>query len=269
MVLPLSLDVVSWSSVATDVALGLVLGGVGGVFGVGGGLMAIPALSWLFGMDQQLAQGTALVMVAPNVMLGFARYKQRNPIAWRMVGVLGASAVVSAWFAARWAADLGARELRSAFALFLLAMVGSILWSLRQQAAARPGVAAPHEAPIAADATLGPRWLPALGMLSGVFSGLFTVGGGVVATPILTGLFGVRRQTMAQGLSLALVVPGALIALAAYAQAGHVNWAVGLPMAAGGLVSISWGVALAHSLPERALRLAFCGLLSATALAMF
>jgi uncharacterized membrane protein YfcA len=39
-------------------------------------------------------------------------------------------------------------------------------------------------------------------------------------------------------------------------------------MAAGGLISVSWGVALAHHLPERRLRLLFCGLLMGTAVMM-
>ncbi|MFH7572392.1 TSUP family transporter, partial [Pseudomonas syringae group genomosp. 7] len=38
----------------------------------------------------------------------------------------------------------------------------------------------------------------------------------------------------------------------------HVNWSMGVPLAIGGLASISWGVRLAHSLPERTLRLMFC-----------
>jgi uncharacterized membrane protein YfcA len=91
----------------------------------------------------------------------------------------------------------------------------------------------------------------------------------VVATPVLTGLFGVRKLTTAQGLSLALVAPGTLVALLAYASAGKVNWGLGLPMAAGGLLSVSWGVALAHSLPEQLLRMLFCAMLAATAWAMF
>jgi uncharacterized membrane protein YfcA len=41
----------------------------------------------------------------------------------------------------------------------------------------------------------------------------------------------------------------------------HVNWQMGIPLALGGLASISWGVALAHSLPERVLRSLFCGFL--------
>jgi uncharacterized protein len=248
----------TWWAMGADLALGMLLGAVGGVFGIGGGLIAIPVLGWLFGMDQQLAQGTALVMVTPNVVLGFWRYKQRNPIDLRMAAWLGLTAMVSAWFTARLATGLDARSLRSAFALFLMAMSLMLLWGLR-----------PRRIEGAPGWHLHPRWMGLLGLVSGVCSGLFTVGGGVVATPVLTGLFGIRKQTTAQGLSLALVAPGTAMALLAYADAGLVNWQMGLPMAVGGLISISWGVGLAHSLPERLLRLLFCGLLGGTALAMY
>jgi uncharacterized membrane protein YfcA len=260
--MPVWMSLPSWPLVGADpvlgLLLGLVLGGVGGVFGIGGGLMAIPVLGWCFGLDQQLAQGTALVMVAPNVLLGFWRYKQRNPIDLRQAALLGLSAAVSAYATARVATHIDAHSLRAAFAVFLMAMAAMLLWGLRPQGACRP-----------ARVCLGPRWMGLLGLGSGVLSGLFTVGGGVVATPVLTGLFGVRKLTTAQGLSLALVAPGTLVALLAYASAGKVNWGLGLPMAAGGLLSVSWGVALAHSLPEQLLRMLFCAMLAATAWAMF
>jgi uncharacterized membrane protein YfcA len=62
----------------------------------------------------------------------------------------------------------------------------------------------------------------------------------------------------AQGLALALAAPSTTITLTTYALHGHVNWALGIPLALGGLASISWGVKLAHTLPERTLRAAFC-----------
>ncbi|HBC02344.1 MAG TPA: hypothetical protein DC032_17700, partial [Pseudomonas sp.] len=63
--------------IGLNVLLGLALGTLGGLFGIGGGLIAIPVLGVLFGLDQQLAQGTALVMVVPNVLLAIWRYHQR------------------------------------------------------------------------------------------------------------------------------------------------------------------------------------------------
>jgi hypothetical protein len=80
----------------------------------------------------------------------------------------------------------------------------------------------------------------------------------------LTAFFGLR-QLEAQGLALALVSPSAFIALLAYAGAGQVDWVVGLPLALGGIVAISAGVAFASRLPERRMRLAFCALLVLTA----
>jgi uncharacterized membrane protein YfcA len=85
-------------------------------------------------------------------------------------------------------------------------------------------------------------------------------GGALIVPPALTAFFGVR-QVEGQGLGLALVAPGSVIALVAYAGAGQVDWRLGIPLAVGGVVAISAGVAFAHSLPERRLRFAFCGLL--------
>lgn len=251
-------------SLLIDLSLGVVLGAVGGLFGIGGGLIAIPVLALGFGLDQQLAQGTALVMIAPNVMLGFWRYKQRNPIDLRDASWLGGTAVGSTWLVAHWATRLDAGHLRWAFAAFLVGLAALLFWGARRrkQAMAR---ALPE---LATPTALNRPGLGALGLVSGVFSGLFTVGGGLVTVPALTTVFGVRRQTTAQGLSLAAVVPGALVALFTYAMAGKVDWSRGLPLAAGGLLSISWGVALAHRLPEHRLGQAFCALLLVAAAMM-
>ncbi|MCQ4226905.1 sulfite exporter TauE/SafE family protein, partial [Stutzerimonas stutzeri] len=93
---------------------------------------------------------------------------------------------------------------------------------------------------------------------------LFGVGGAVIATPILTSVFG-TSQVVAQGLSLALAAPSTGVTLVTYALHQQVNWLLGLPLAVGGLLSISLGVRLAHALPERLLRLLFSGFLVASA----
>ena len=119
-------------STLTDFGLGLLLGSVGGLFGIGGGLIAIPVLGWLFSMSQPVAQGTALVMIAPNVLLGFWRYRHHNPIAWRPALLLGLSSIASTCAAARLAAGLDARHLRTGFACFLLCLAMVLLWELRR-----------------------------------------------------------------------------------------------------------------------------------------
>ena len=241
-------------SIAIDLVLGVLLGAVGGLLGIGGGLIAIPMLAICYGMDQHMAQGTALVMITPNVLIGFVRYRQRNPIDLRSTAWLCAAAIATTALAAQWTVRVSGAQLRMGFALFLIVLASYFMWQLRTRDAA-------------AATPVPRRFLPLVGVLSGGMSGLFSVGGGLVAVPALVSLFGMT-QTQAQGIALALVIPGSLVALFTSAHAGHVSWTVGIPLAVGGLVSVSWGVALAHRFSPARLRLTFCAVLAATALVM-
>ncbi|MEO4046742.1 sulfite exporter TauE/SafE family protein [Pseudomonas sp. CAU 1711] len=232
-----------------DLLLGLLLGTVGGLFGIGGGLVAIPALGVLFGLDQQLAQGTALVMVVPNVLLALWRYHQRNRIVFRHAALLSAAGFACAWLASLYAVELQAERMRQAFVIFLVALA---VYNLSRLFVRGPTPSAELRRPW--------PWLGVLGGAAGALGGLFGVGGAVLAVPVLTTLFG-TSQLVAQGLSLALALPSTAVTLLTYAGHGHVDWSMGLPLAVGGLLSIGWGVRLAHSLPERLLKGLFCGFL--------
>ena len=234
-------------------ATGAAIGVVGGLFGIGGGVVAIPVLGLAFGLHQQVAQGTALVMVVPNVWFAFYRYRQRFGLDLRMAAALAGAAVVITYPVARLATALDPHDLRLAFCGFLVLLSGVVAWRTL-----RGGTGGPHRRPLAWG------WTAVVGLLGGSVSGLFGVGGAFIVPPALTTFFGVR-QVAAQGLALALVCPGTAIAFATYAGAGQVDWRLGLPLAAGGIAAVSIGVGLAHRVPERHLRLAFCALLSVTA----
>lgn len=231
------------------IALGAALGTMGGLFGIGGGLIAIPALGVLFGLDQQLAQGTSLVMVVPNVLLALWRYHQRNRIALQHALPLAAAGFVFAWLGSIWAVGLDAAAMRVYFVGFLIALV---VWNLARMFM--------RSAPPSSELRQPWPWLGVLGSGAGVVGGLFGVGGAVIATPVLTSVFG-TSQVVAQGLSLALAAPSTAVTLLTYGIHQHVDWNMGVPLALGGLLSISWGVKLAHALPEKVLRSLFCGFL--------
>jgi len=233
--------------------LGVAGGIIGGLFGVGGGVIVIPILGMLYDFDQQVAQGTTLVMVVPNVLLGFWRYRQRVGLDARIAATLAATALVTTYPVARIATGLDPHHLRIAFAGFLVILSAIVAYRAWRGFVGRPG-----RTPLAWG------WSAVLGVAGGVVSGLFGIGGAFIVPPVLTALFGVR-QIEAQGLALALVCPGTIVALVTYAGAGQVDWGLGLPLAVGGIAAISAGVAAAHHLPERRLRFAFCGLLTVTA----
>jgi uncharacterized membrane protein YfcA len=73
---------------------------------------------------------------------------------------------------------------------------------------------------------------------------------------------------MAQGFAIALVMPSSIVALLTFANAGLVDWKMGVLFALGGALTVSRGVRIAHRLPERRLRIAFALMLVATALWM-
>lgn len=230
-------------------ALGVALGAMGGLFGIGGGLIAIPVLGLWFGLDQQMAQGTALVMSVPNVLVALYRYNQRNRIDLRQALPLVVMSFCFAWLGAMLAVGLDQRIIRWGFVGFLLAITLYNLIKLYGAAAQAP-----------TSSRYGWPWFGALGALAGTTGGLFGVGGAVVAAPVLTSVFG-TSQVVAQGMSLALAAPSTSVTLLTYAVHHEVNWLMGVPMAIGGLLSISWGVKVAHALPERVLRALYCGFL--------
>jgi len=236
-------------------ALGAALGFLGGLFGIGGGIIVIPLLVLGFGLDQAVAQGTALVMMVPNLLIGWWRYNQRHPVALKTALQIGVLACTTTWLVAHLATRLPSNLMRMAFSLFLLLVALRML---------RPTPAS-GVAPAAKPRDL--RYMPLVGVLGGSSMGLLGVGGGLVATPVLTGWFG-QRQTVAQSLSLALVAPSSIIALITYSSAHRVDWALGLPLAAGGLFTVFAGVTLAHRLPERRMRVAFAAMVLCTALWM-
>lgn len=241
-----------------NLGLGALLGFAGGMLGIGGGLIAIPLLGYFYGMNQHLAQGTALVMIAPNVLIGFLRYRQRHHFELRGVMLMCLFSTLAAWLAAKMATGMDAHQLRLAFAVFLVVL--AVYFGLRRsQASGANHGDSRHVPPVA---------LPLLGLASGAMSGIFTVGGGLVVVPVLVKIFKMA-QARAQGIALALVIPGALVALGTYARAGNVSWSTGLPLAAGGVLTVSTGVALAHRFTEPALRVLFSLVLLGTALLMF
>jgi len=227
-----------------NIAIGGLLGVFGGLLGIGGGLFAIPTLSLLYGMDQQLAQGTALAMVVPNIVLGIYKYNQRNKIDWKTAAILGVCAFTLSWFGALIAIDLDHRSMREIFISFLLFIA---VWNLLQMLGKR--------------ASSGLRLLPwpyfaGLGSVSGFLGGLFGVGSAVIATPVLTMFFG-ASQVVAQGLSLAIAVPTTAATLVTYSVHGQVDWTTGIAMAIGGVLTVGYGVRAAHSLPQHILKIVF------------
>ncbi|WP_136055216.1 sulfite exporter TauE/SafE family protein [Microbacterium sp. K24] len=117
----------------------------------------------------------------------------------------------------------------------------------------------------------GPRAYTAfigIGLLAGLLSGLFGVGGGTVIVPLLV-LFLHFNQRLGAGTSLAAIVPTATVGVISYAIHGSVAWVPGLILAAGSVVGAQIGTRLLPRVSQTVLRWLFVGFLVVVIVSLF
>ncbi|WP_169331228.1 sulfite exporter TauE/SafE family protein [Alloscardovia criceti] len=101
--------------------------------------------------------------------------------------------------------------------------------------------------------------LIAIGVLVGIFSGLFGVGGGTIMVPAL--MFYGLSQREASATSLAAMPLASLGGVISYAVAGNVDWAMGALIIVGSITGAWVGARLLHVISEKALRWCFVAFL--------
>lgn len=111
--------------------MGLAVGVLTGLVGVGGGFMIVPALVLLGRVPMKPAVGTSLLVIAMNSAAAFAGYLGRVEIAWAPMALFAAIATGGILAGARLSHRVPAAHLQKAFALFLVAMGGFILYQNR------------------------------------------------------------------------------------------------------------------------------------------
>lgn len=106
-----------------------------------------------------------------------------------------------------------------------------------------------------------------LGLATGLLASSLGIGGGIIFVPSLVVFFGFE-QHIAQGTSLAVIVPTAIVGTILHAQKGRVVWPVAFLAGAGGIVGGLVGSFVALSLDPSLLRRLFSVLLIAIAIRM-
>ncbi|MBI5144913.1 MAG: sulfite exporter TauE/SafE family protein [Candidatus Omnitrophica bacterium] len=103
------------------IILGLVAGIFGGMFGIGGGTILIPALIFLFGLTQHQAQGTTLAaMVPPIGLLAAIRYWQAGNVKVSVAAFICAGFFLGGYIGANFIQNLPDLLLKRLFGVFLL-----------------------------------------------------------------------------------------------------------------------------------------------------
>ena len=103
--------------------LGLTAGVLSGLIGIGGGVFIVPALVFLFGMTQPLAQGTTLALMVPPIgLLAAWTYYKQGHVDLKAAGLICAGFVLGGLLGAKLAVGLQPRTLQRVFGAALFAV---------------------------------------------------------------------------------------------------------------------------------------------------
>ena len=105
------------------IILGLVAGAFSGIIGLGGGVIIVPALVFIFGLSQQQAQGTTLALMVPPIgILAAYTYYQQGFVDLKIAGLVCLGFIFGGWLGAKFAVQLPREVLQKIFAIVLFLM---------------------------------------------------------------------------------------------------------------------------------------------------
>jgi uncharacterized membrane protein YfcA len=119
--------------------IGCLIGVCSGMLGIGGGVLVIPALMFIFGFAQQTAVGTSLGMLLPPIgIFAFLHYYQSKEVHLPAAGLLALGFAVGAYLGAVLVTKkiVPTGVLRPLFAFFLLYVAGNMLFRSEGRVAA-------------------------------------------------------------------------------------------------------------------------------------
>jgi uncharacterized membrane protein YfcA len=110
------------------VMLGLAAGVLSGLIGIGGGILIVPSLVFLFGFSQHLAQGTTLALLVPPIgLLGAWTYYQKGFVDLRVAALVCLGFFLGGLIGARMATSLPTTALERIFGTSLI-LIGAKMW---------------------------------------------------------------------------------------------------------------------------------------------
>jgi uncharacterized protein len=242
---------------------GMVAGVMAGLLGVGGGLVIVPVLVWLFrkiGMDESIVMhlvvGTSLATIVVTSISSVRSHHKRGAVRWPLFRQLAPGIVVGALLGAAIAEQLDTLWLQRVFGLFAIIVSFQMAFSNRVK---------PHRQ------LPGRVGMASAGGLIGMVSSVVGIGGGSMTVPFLSWnnvpMVNAVATSSACGLPIAVAgAAGFLVAgwgnaaLPAYSS-GYLYWPAVAGIVVTSFLMAPVGAGLAHSLPVKSLRKIFAALL--------
>jgi len=109
--------------------VGIAAGMLGGMVGVGGGVIIVPALIYFLGMSQMKAQGTSLALIMlPVGILGVLEYHKQGYVDFKIVLIIAVGFVLGSFFGSRISLSLPQETVKKFFAVLLIVIAIKMLF---------------------------------------------------------------------------------------------------------------------------------------------
>lgn len=229
-------DRTPWAAFVLTGAIGGVLSGL---FAIGGAVVMVPLLMWRTDMDQRRAAATSLVAIVPTAVVSSATYLLHADLdvvaaAWIATGAIGGAVIGT-----RLLRRLPMTWLRWLFIGFLLLIAAHLVMTTHADTV----MSLPHSTMI--------RVLDyiSLGLLTGIASGLFGIGGAIISVPLLGSVFALS-DAVAKGTALLVSIPTSLVGTATNRRSRNAavdvraGWVLGATAAAASVPAVYLSVAL-------------------------
>lgn len=228
--------------------LGIIAGVLSGLFGIGGGIIMVPALIAIFGLEMLNANATSLAaMLLPVGIFGVITYYKAGYINVRNALWISMGLLIGSYFGAELAVSVDVKVLSKLYAAFLLYIA---VGYLNLPALFRKNKTVIIDPIINNEKVKYSFWIfIAVGIFAGVIAGLFGKGGGLVIVPVLVKFLKYDAKSAAATSLAALQLPVGLPSIIVYAQAGYLNWIFAGLMAVGIVIGVFFGTKLALKLP--------------------
>lgn len=222
-------------------ASGALVGAILGLVGGGGSILAVPLLVYAVGIPSaHVAIGTSAIAVSISALANLGLHARSGNVRWPCAALFSVAGVAGALTGAHFAKMVDGQRLLFMFGLLML-VVGVVMLQPRAEKA-NDGLRLTR----ASASHMAPR-LIGVGLLVGLMSGFFGIGGGFLIVPGLM---------MATGMPLISAIGTSLVSVAAfgastagsYAVSGLIDWRIAAIFIGGGLLGGVLGVALSKRL---------------------
>ena len=197
------------------IATGVGAGFLSGLFGVGGGLVIVPALMGVLGMDQRRASATSLAAIIVTAAVGSGNYALHGEVSWAGAALL----VVGALAGSQVGVSLLRRLPAPSLPWILIGFTVFVIVSQYLHVPTREGSVSLTPASCAL--------MILVGLCAGILSGLVGVGGGSVIVPGMELAVG-AGDLIARGTSLLVMIPTGIAGTVTNLRHGMVDLRVGL-----------------------------------------